>query len=109
MRIFSTLKYTGSAITNRFSTTTGNQEKVIFLDEAGTNLACQSLTIEAGAADLYFVPIESGVDHSTQNFNNDPVYFVAAGEKISISGISIIGLQFANALGAQYFVQGFGA
>lgn len=103
---YSSLKYTGSAITNRFSTTTQNQELVRFYKPNGTDITtCNTITVEADTVDLYFSVVPQNVQLS---FTNEPVYFVRAGEVITVSGISMTGIKFSNALGAKYYIQGLG-
>lgn len=105
---YSSLKYTGSAITDRFSTTTVNQELVIFkdrLDEKQLNL--NSIVITADDTDLYFslLPDKSHFE-GEYNFTDSFVYFVEAGANITLSGLAISGIKFSNSLGARYFIMG---
>lgn len=104
---YSSLKYTGGVIGSRFSTTTVNQQLVNFLTSEGNTAFCNAVTIEAGASDLYFALMTSNMKTSA-SFTDAPVYFVPAGETMSVSGLSIKGIKFANNLGAQYYIQGIG-
>ena len=112
--IFSTIKYTGSPIVSKFKTTTENQELVLFRPKDSTVdnpkiLRCNSVTIEASTADLAFVLIRESlsskdVDLTTFDFTDEPVIYVDAETSKTISGTGIIGVKFANNLGAEYSI-----
>jgi|LGVF01.2.fsa_nt_gb hypothetical protein len=107
---YSSLKYTGSAITDRFNVTTANQELVIFkdrLDDKQLNL--NSIVVSADDSDLYFslLPKKSQeILPGDYNFTDSFVYFVEAGASITLSGLAVSGVKFSNALGARYFIMG---
>jgi len=105
--IYSSLKYTGTTITNKFSTTSVNQELVLFEDKDGKVLNCNSVTISAGASDLYFTVLrDRNIDLDNHNFTDEPVLFVEANTSLTISGVSISGIKFANDSGVEYFITG---
>lgn len=104
---FSTKVYTGSTISDRFTATASNQQRIDFLTKGGAEAHLNSFTIEADSADLYFSIITPGMK-SNYDFSNDPVFFVPANEKMSFSGLDVIGIKFSNATGARYFIQGMG-
>ena len=54
---WSSLKWTGSPISDKFSTTSANQEIVLFERENNRILNCTTLTITADTTDLYFTII----------------------------------------------------
>ena len=105
---YSSLKFGTEAISNRFSTTTEDQEMVKFLGEDGTLVRCNAISITAGAGDLYFAVCKEFqlVDGANYDFSNAPVYYVPAGGTLEIKGLEISGLKFNNASGASYFIQG---
>lgn len=106
---WSSVKYTGSPIATRLLTTIENQELVQFLDNGGKPISCNSVTVEAGAVDLYFSvwvfnnKNKDNVDNV--DFTNEAVFYCKAGTTINISGLSIGAIKFANNLGAEYFIQ----
>lgn len=107
---YSTLKYTGAEITDRFSETTTNQELLKFQDKEGNDLTLNTITIEADTVDLYFTiwvkPKKSTKTIETHDFIDDAVYICPAGESRNISGLGAGGIKFSNDSGARYFIQG---
>lgn len=104
--VFSTLKYTGSAITNRFYTTVANQELILFVDKTGSQKYCNSITVEADTTDIYFTPVRKMENPSTFVYTNEPVLVVLAGEKMTLVGVELMGIKLSNALGAKVLVTG---
>lgn len=105
---FSSIKYTGVPVVNRFLTTQSNQELVTLLSKDNKIISSSSITIEAGNSDLYFSIKDKGVDINNYDWEDDPVYFCAADTSVTISGISISYIKFSNNSGAQYFIQALG-
>ena len=111
--IYSNTKHTGSAITDRFSLTTENQELLLFRPKDSTVdvpkvLTCNTTTIEANDSDLYITPVRAslikGQDIETYDFTDEPVIYIEAGTSKNISGVAIVGIKFSNDLGASYSV-----
>lgn len=103
---FSTLKYTGSTITNKFYTTLANQELILFLDKDGKQQLCNSVTVMADTSDIYFTPVRNIENPSAYVFTNEPVLVCLAGESVTISGVPLKGVKLSNALGAKILVMG---
>ncbi len=105
--VFSTLKYNGNEVTDRFMTTTANQELVSFKDD-GEYIRCNSLAIEAHIDnDIYFTIVHGGIkDPETHDFTGEPVLFCEAGQAMSIDGIEIKGIKLSNNLAAKLMVVG---
>ena len=106
---WSSIKFTGSPIASRFINTSSDQELVKFLDKTGEKIIpCNSITIEADSADLYFSVwrFSKGEDPDNFDFTDEPVFYVPAGESVNISGLGIGAIKFANASGTGYFIQG---
>lgn len=106
-RGWSSIKYDGSPITSRFVATTENQQMIQFLSKNNKQISCNSVTIEADDVDLYFtIWVEnSKQDPNTYDYTDSPVYHCPAGKTISINGLGIGAIKFANNLGANYFIQ----
>lgn len=100
---FSTLKYNGSPVVDRFTGTTQNQQLVLFTDINGNALQLNSITVEADNSDLYFTIVN---DLTNTNYTNMPVMYCPNGDTVTIVGIPMRGVKFSNATGARYFIQG---
>jgi hypothetical protein len=111
-RGFSSLAYTGSPVTDRFTATTEGQELILFRPKdyvEGENdkiARCNSVLIEADGVDLYLTVVRGDIkDIENFDFTGEPVYYVPAGESRNISGLAIQGIKLSNALGARYFIE----
>lgn len=101
----SSIKFTGSPIASRFVTTDANQKLITLTSKDGKVLQANSVTISAGTSDLYFSVRSTDENIASYVWTNDPVFFCAADESVTISGLSISHIKFSNNSGAQYFIQ----
>lgn len=117
--LYSSVSHTGAVITDRFTSALTNQKFIPFIKSANTYAMCNSVMIEADTVPLYFTPyysntptisLDGGGNPVDFNFVDKPVFYVPAGETITISGASIAGIKLSNAGGAtvRYFIQGTG-
>jgi len=101
--VWSTLKYTGSAIVSRFYTTLANQELILFLDKEGKQIRVNSLTVESESVDVYLTIVRNFDNPSAFVYTDEPVLVVKAGETLNITGVEILGIKLSNALGTKLF------
>jgi hypothetical protein len=105
--LFSTLKYDGAPVLDRFYETLVDQELIMFLTKDDKNLNANSTTIEADATDIYFVIVRSSVDNpTTEDYTDEPVICCKAGETLIIAGVQVRGIKLSNDLGAKLYING---
>jgi len=105
--LFSTLKYTGAIIADRFYTTLANQELILFKSKDNKQINCNSITIEAdGVNDIYFSIVRDFESPETFDYTDEPVIHVKAGETLVVNGVQTRGIKLSNDLGAILYVTG---
>jgi len=109
---YSSYKNTGSPVTSIFSTTTVNQELVLFEKEGSVEgnrnlLNCNAVTIIADAADLCFSVCSNRKIAETHSYVGDPVFICKSGQSVSLNGLNICAIKFENNSGAKYSIQAF--
>lgn len=112
---WSSVKFNGTPVTDRFIATTENQEFVplVSYSDATKLASLNSITITADDSDLYFSVLRKDSPKSrlvsegeSFDFTDEPVFFVEAEDSITLSGLGISGIKFSNNSGARYFIQG---
>jgi hypothetical protein len=116
---WSSVKWTGSTIADKFTATTKAQEVILFERENNRILTCNTLTVSADTTDLYFTIIKGNVfldgdslvrklDGSLYDFTDSPTFTVPADEARSFNGLKATGIRFANGIGARYNIGAIG-
>jgi hypothetical protein len=116
---WSSVTWTGSTISSKFSTTTVNQQVVLFERENNKILTCNTLTVTADNTDLYFTIIKGNVfldgdglvrklDGELYDYTNSPTFCVPAETSMSFNGLKATGIRFANVSGAKYNIGAIG-
>lgn len=90
--------------TDRFSTTTVDDEFVKIQFENGNEVDLNSLILEADSTPVYFI-ISSRSDEN-QDFSDRYVFYVEAYERIVVNSVEISGVKLLVPSGTKYFIQG---
>ena len=115
---FSTLKYSATPITDKFTATTKDNEIILFERENNRILTCSTLTISADDTDLYFAVFKGNVymdcevlknlDGTDYDFTNAQMFMREANDVISLNGLDATGIQLNNLATTRLLINGIG-